>query len=284
MLVPEVGVARLATVKGEEKREIGIIGVKQIQRTQVEDVVAGDCREKGVQQVEVFFIELGVVDAENFIEVGTGPVHLGQVKVVNDDGERKLAKVVPVALELRNAFADCPYLGFLGIVEKHVLCGSVVKTDLASERALGVVKVAALSLDDPAHFAGIFFFPLRDGVIVRFHFEQAFEDERKALCGRLLERQNLDVVVVHAEMPAVAFQGRFGKVVVEKGVGFEFGEVELVGMEVERSLENAEGFLFVEHPNGKEVSDLEDEAAGFLKQCCLGVVNVLPKNDGLLPG
>src|SRR6266436_5486264 len=72
ILLPEMEVARLATVKGEEKREIRIIGVKQIQRTQVEDVVAGDCREKGVQQVEVFFIELGVVDAENFIEVGTG--------------------------------------------------------------------------------------------------------------------------------------------------------------------------------------------------------------------
>src|SRR5260370_37208772 len=108
MPLPAMEVARIARVKGEEKRKIGIIGVKQIQRTQVEDVVAGDCREKGVQQVEVFFIELGVVDAENFIEVGTGPVHLGQVQVVNDDGERELAKVVPVQLDLRNAFTEFP--------------------------------------------------------------------------------------------------------------------------------------------------------------------------------
>ena len=41
-------IARLATVKGEQKREIGVVGVKQIQGTQVEDVVAGDRREKGV--------------------------------------------------------------------------------------------------------------------------------------------------------------------------------------------------------------------------------------------
>src|SRR5712664_3880535 len=121
ILLPEMEVARLATVKSEEKREIGIVGVKQIQRTQVEDVVAGNCREKGVQQVEVFFIELGVVDAENFIEVGTGPVHLGQVQVVNDDSEGKLAKVVPVQLDLRNAFTEFPDLGFFGIVEKYVL-------------------------------------------------------------------------------------------------------------------------------------------------------------------
>ena len=142
--------------------------------------------------------------------------------------------------------------------------------------------MAALGLDDPAHLAGIFLFPFRDDVIVRFHFEQAFEDERKALGGRLLERQNLDVVVVHAQMPAMAFEGRFGEVVVEEGVVFELGEIEFVGMEVERSLENAEGFLFVEHPNGEEVADLEDEAAGFLKQRRLGIADVLPKNDDLL--
>src|SRR5208283_4576263 len=52
-------------------------------------------------------------------------------------------------------------------------------------------------------------------------------------------------------------------------------------MEVERSLQNVEGFLFVEHPNSEEVADLEDEAAGFLNERCLGVADMLPKNDGL---
>src|SRR5258708_30371472 len=53
-------------------------------------------------------------------------------------------------------------------------------------------------------------------------------------------------------------------------------------MKVEGSLENAKGFLFVEHSYGEEVADLEDEAAGFLQQCRLSVVDVLPQNDGLL--
>src|SRR5271157_3575992 len=52
-------------------------------------------------------------------------------------------------------------------------------------------------------------------------------------------------------------------------------------MEVERSLKNAEGFLFVENPNSEEVADLEDEAAGFLNERCLGVADVLTKNDSL---
>src|SRR5579859_2144749 len=187
-------------------------------------------------------------------------------------------------LDLRNAFPEFPDLGFLGIIEEHVLCGSVVETDLTGERPLGVVKMAALSLDDPAHLAGIFFFPFRHHVIIRFDFEQAFENERKALGGGFLEGQNLDVVIVHAQMPAMTFDGRFGKVVVEKGVVFEFGEIEFCGMEVEGSLQNAEGLLLVERADSKKVAYLQDEAPGFLKQHGLGISNVLPEGDNLLLG
>ena len=96
IFLPEMAIPRLATVKGEEEREIRIIGVEQIQGTQVEDVVARNRREKSVQEVVFFFIELGVMDAENFIEVGACPVHLGHVEVVNHDGQRELTKVIPV--------------------------------------------------------------------------------------------------------------------------------------------------------------------------------------------
>ena len=281
ILLSEMEVAMLATVEGEEKRKVRIVGVEQIERTQVEGVVAGNRREEGVQEVVFLFIELGVVNAENFIEVGACPVHLCQVQVVNHDGEGELAKVVSVQLDLLDAFSEFPDLGFLGIVEQHVLRGRVVHADLARERALGVVKMAALGLNDPAHLAGIFLFPLGHHVIVGFHFKQAFEDEREALGGRLLERQNLDVVIVYPQMPAMAFQVRFREVVIEEGVVFELGEFELVGMEVERSFENTEGFVFVEHPDREEVADLEDEAAGFLNERCLGVDDMLPKNDGL---
>ena len=114
-------------------------------------------------------------------------------------------------LDLLDAFAELPDLGFLGIVEEHVLRGGVVQIDLADERTLGVVKVAALGLDGPARLAGIFFLPLGDDVVVGLHFEQPLENERKALGGRLFERQDLDVVVVHAQMPAVAFEWDSGR-------------------------------------------------------------------------
>jgi hypothetical protein len=96
IFLPEMAIPRLATVKGEEEREIRIVGVEQIQGTQVEDVVAGNRREKGVQKVVFFFIELGIVDTENLVEVGARPVYFGHVEVVNHDSQRELTKVIPV--------------------------------------------------------------------------------------------------------------------------------------------------------------------------------------------
>src|SRR5271169_4577709 len=224
------------------------------------------------------------MDAEYLIKVGACPVHLGQVEVVNHYGQRKLAEVISVQLDLLDGFAELLDLAFFRIVEEHVLCGGVVETDLARERPLGIVKMAPFGLDDATHFAGIFFFPFRDDVIVCFDFQQVFEDERKALGGRLLERQNLDVVVIHTQMPAVAFERRFGKVVVEEGVVFKLGAFEFIGMEVERSLENAKGFVFVEHPDSKEVTDLDNETADFLEQRRMGIAEVFSEKDGLLVG
>src|ERR1700730_11258215 len=83
-------------------------------------------------------------------------------------------------------------------------------------------------------------------------------------------------------MPAMAFDRRFGKVVIEKGVVLEFGKIEFCGMEVERFLENAEGLLLVERTDSKEVAYLQAEAPDFLKQHGLGISNVLPEGDNLL--
>src|SRR5580704_5946865 len=137
-----MAIPRLATVKGEEKREIRIVGVEQIQGTQVEDVVAGNRRKKSVQQVVFFLIELGVMDAEDLVEVGARTVHLGHIQVINHDGQRELAEVIPVKLDFLDAFTEFPDLGFLGIIEEYVLCRGVVKTDLARKGTFGVVKMA----------------------------------------------------------------------------------------------------------------------------------------------
>src|ERR1700690_4032443 len=93
ILLPEMAIPRLATVKGEEKREIRIVGVEQIQGAQVEGMVAGNGGEKSVQQIVFFFVQLGVVNAEHFVEVGARAVHLGEIEVINNDGQGELAEV-----------------------------------------------------------------------------------------------------------------------------------------------------------------------------------------------
>ena len=173
-------------MEGEEKGKVGVVGVEQIQGPEVESVVAGNCREECVQKVVFFFVELGVVNTEDFVELGARPVHLGQVQVVDDDGERKLAEVVAVEFDLLDALAEFPNLGFFRIVEQHILRRRVVQVDLAEERALGVVKVAALGLDDPAGLAGIFFLPFGHDVIVGLDFEQALEDQRESSARKVL--------------------------------------------------------------------------------------------------
>jgi hypothetical protein len=52
----------------------------------VEDVTAGDCREKCIQEIVFLLVKLCVMDAEDFVELGRRPVHLRRVEVINHNG------------------------------------------------------------------------------------------------------------------------------------------------------------------------------------------------------
>src|SRR5882724_2763085 len=84
IFLAEMLIARLATVQRKEKRKIRVVGIEQIQVTEVEDVVAGDCREKCVQKIVFFLVELRVMDAEHFVEFRARAVDLGRVEVIDD--------------------------------------------------------------------------------------------------------------------------------------------------------------------------------------------------------
>src|SRR6267154_1622640 len=142
----------------------------------------------------------------------------------------------------------------------------VIEVDLTDERVFRIMKVPTLGLNHPSGFARIFFRPFGDNVVVSLDFEQALEDQRKALRRRFFERQNSDVIVVDAEVPSVAFEMGFAEVVIEKGVVFEPGRFNLVRGKVESLLENAEGFLFIEQTDRQKIADLENEAFNLLEQ------------------
>lgn len=87
IFLPEVPVARLATVEGKEERKVGVVRVEQVEVAKVEDVIAGNRREECVQQVIFLFVKLRIVNAEDLVKLRTRPVHFGGVEVVDDDGE-----------------------------------------------------------------------------------------------------------------------------------------------------------------------------------------------------
>jgi hypothetical protein len=116
ILLPEMPVLRLATVESEEKGIIRVIGIEKILRPEVKGVVAGNCREKCIEEVVFLFVKLGIVNAEHFVKFGACAVHLCRVQVIDDDGERKLAEIVPVELDLLDALPELPNLRLLRIV------------------------------------------------------------------------------------------------------------------------------------------------------------------------
>src|SRR6267378_3207396 len=147
----------------------------------------------------------------------------------------------------------------------------VVEIHLADKRVLRIVKVPALGLNHPPGSARVFFPPFGHNVVIGLDFEQALEDQRKALSGRLFEGQYPHEIVVNAEVPSVAFQVGFTEVVIEKGVVFKPSSLDLLGGKVQGLLENAEGLLFVEQTDRQEIVDLENEALDLLEQARLAL-------------
>jgi len=62
------------------------------------------------------------------------------------------------------------------------------------------VEVPAFRLDTTARLARLFFLPFGDDVVVGADVEEAFQQERERVRGRLLQREHFDVVFLHAEI------------------------------------------------------------------------------------
>jgi hypothetical protein len=74
IFLTEMPVLKLATVESEEKGIIRIIGIEKIQGAEVKSVIAGNCREKCIKEIGFLFVELGVVNTEDLMELGAcGP-------------------------------------------------------------------------------------------------------------------------------------------------------------------------------------------------------------------
>src|ERR1700733_1942642 len=252
ILLPEMGVVCFPTREREQKRVIGVVGVEQVQGSQVPGVVAGNRGEEGVQQVVALVVQLGVMDAEYFVELGGGALHSGGVQVVDDDRKRKLPEVVAVKFDLLNAFAQFTDAGLFPIVEQYILLGDIVQVDLAEERAFGVVKMATLGLDGAPCFSGLFLFPLRHHIEVGLHLEELLENKGEALRRGFFQCENLHEIIVYAEMRAVTFHVGCADKIIKKRIVLEPRALNFLGSKVEKSRKDTKRILFVQNPDGKK--------------------------------
>ncbi len=116
IFLTKMPVLKLATVESEEKGIIRIIGIEKIQGAEVKSVIAGNCREKCIKEIGFLFVELGIVNTEDLIELGACPVHFRRIQIIDNNGEGKLAEIVPSELEFLDALPEFPNLGLLRIV------------------------------------------------------------------------------------------------------------------------------------------------------------------------
>src|ERR1700688_309656 len=119
--------------------------------------------------------------------------------------------------------------------------------------------MTTLCLDGSPHCSRVFLFPLGHDMEVGLDFEQSLKDQWKALCGGFLERQHFHIIIVEPKESAMAFEMGFAEVIVQKRVVFQAGERNLLWIEIESLLEDAERFLLVEHPHGQKIAYLQDE-------------------------
>ena len=103
---------------------------------------------------------------------------------------------------------------FFGVVDEYVLDagGGIRSVEVAQERALGGVVVPAAGVDQAVSLVGRLLHPLRGHEKVGLDLEKPLEHKREAGGGRLAERENLQVVVVQAEVPPVALDRGFGEI------------------------------------------------------------------------
>lgn len=86
ILLLEMTVELMASVQGEEERVVRIVGIEDEHLPEVEGVVARHGREISVEEVVLLFVELGILDAEGFVEVGARILDSRKVQVIDHDG------------------------------------------------------------------------------------------------------------------------------------------------------------------------------------------------------
>ncbi len=80
-------IPRFSGIERKEKRQIGVVGVEEIEVAKIESVVAGNGREEGIQKVATLVVQLGIMNAKDLVKLGGRPLDRSEVVVIDNDGQ-----------------------------------------------------------------------------------------------------------------------------------------------------------------------------------------------------
>src|SRR5271170_173067 len=92
-----MGVTFFACDDGEEKRQVGVIGIEQVKPAKIRGVPARHSGEIGVELVVRLYKEIAVRVGEDAGELADKLVRLPFRRRIHNDGQRKVAERLPVA-------------------------------------------------------------------------------------------------------------------------------------------------------------------------------------------
>src|SRR2546422_10024620 len=124
---------RLAGMESKQERQISVIRVQKPDPPEIESPVSGNDRQECIKEVVAFFDQHGVVSAEDLKTLGDGSAESGMVPVVEDDGERELAKIVAADFYFAQAAAKVGDQARGPLVNQHLLRIERPVTDVVSQ-------------------------------------------------------------------------------------------------------------------------------------------------------
>ena len=108
ILRAKMRVLAFSRVQPKEKREIRVVGVQEPQFSKIVRAVSGMDRQPCIELVVTLLHELGVMRGEHFETLRHGPPERQKVFVIENDGQRELAKGVALDLDF---FQACTQVG-----------------------------------------------------------------------------------------------------------------------------------------------------------------------------
>ena len=270
VLAPEVGVGGRSAVEREQERQVGVVGVEQVQVAEIGGAATGDRGQPGVQEVRALLHQRGVVRGEHLETLGDAARQGCPVLVPQHHTEGTLAEEPAVEFDLAETGAEVRDEGGGPLVNQHVLRWGGRRVEVVGETRLGVVEVPTLGLDRAADGAGLLPVPFAHRDEVGRHFVETLQEVGVRPTGRVLEREHLHVVVIQAQEATVALERRVGDLGVEERVTREASQSGLPGPVVEEAPEEAEGLGLVQHARRDRVLELHDEGLDLGQQLLAG--------------